>query len=240
MGRLVRVDDAISRPLVLGSGQANPVSTAPSEREIPLKTMTLRVFQREIARQCQFALISVDLRDGALRELGQPRQDNLATNQLWYSLQGFLISAANISKLLWGTKMGTNAETWKKRQSERLHLRSTLRVADNSILKLSPHFRDHFEHLDERIEDWTGNSARHNLVEDLIGSTGMIGGIDVEDFFRSYDPEAKCMCFRGETFEIEPVALAISNLLPIAAEQAARPHWDEFPNESASTGGGGR
>lgn len=115
-----------------------------------MDTVTLRVFQREVAKQGRFALTSVNLLNGATagmqeltfksREQRQMDwdQQNALTNQLWFALQAFLIAAANISKLLWGTKAGTNAETWGRRKRERLQLRTSLGVADNSILQLSP------------------------------------------------------------------------------------------------------
>ena len=64
----------------------------------------------------------------------------------WYSIQGFLIAAANLSKLLWGTEYG-KAERKKRRAKERAALRASLGVEFGSILRLSPVFRNHFEHL---------------------------------------------------------------------------------------------
>lgn len=213
--------------------------------------IALKALQREVARQCRFALASINLLNRTNQCLFQLSAENTLSEetrqqteqneyQLWFAIQSFLISAANISKLLWGTKAGTNAETWAKRKRERLQLRTSLGVADNSILKLSPEFRHHYEHFDERIEDWAQrSSACHVLVDDLIGSTAAIGGLDSEDFMRSYDPATHRLSFRGETFEIVPVVEAINELLPIVIEVASKPHWEE-PGWSATAGDGGQ
>ena len=206
-----------------------------------MDTFTLRVFQREVATQCRFALMSVELLNLANAGMAQARTagTQISTTQLWFSLQSFLIAAANISKLLWGTKAGTNAETWKRRTRERLQLRVSLGVAENSILKLSPEFRNHFEHLDERIEDWAEASPRRVLISDLIGPTSGFGGVAPDEFLRSYDPDTQRLSFRGETFEIVPVVQAIDALLTVVQQEAAKPHWDD-PGQSAIAAGGGQ
>ncbi|HEV2810808.1 MAG TPA: hypothetical protein VGV93_10495 [Acidimicrobiales bacterium] len=214
--------------------------------------IALRAFQREVAKQCRFALASIDLLNRANQTLAElwaedfpskesRQQTEVTQYQLWFSIQSFLISAANISKLLWGTKAGTNAEKWAKRKRERLQVRTSLGVADNSILKLSPEFRNHYEHFDERIEDWAerSSSACHVLLNDVIGATATVHGLDSDSFMRSYDPATQRLSFRGETFEIIPVVEAINQLLPVAIEAASKPHWED-PGQSATTGGGGQ
>lgn len=206
-----------------------------------MQRITLRIFQKEVERQCQFALMSIWQLNGALEAYNQQNMGSAhmrsASDRLWYSLQNFLIASANISKLLWGTPSNTKPEIWKRRKKDRLELRKSLGVADNSILKLSPEFRNHFEHLDERLEEWADTSQRHNLVADLIGSTAMISGIDSEDYLRSYDPVARQLGFRGETFEIQPVVQAIEALLPRAQTEANTPHG-ELPQWDRAGGGG--
>lgn len=67
------------------------------------------------------------------------------------------------------------------------------------------------------------------MVDDLIGPTTAIVGIDPRDFFRSYDPSTHRLSFRGESFEIEPLVHAIDALLPIAETESSKPHWEPHP-----------
>lgn len=193
--------------------------------------MMLRTFQREVAKQCRYALISIDLLNQANSQRASQRIFDQAPT--WYAVQGFLIAAGNISKLLWGTK-GGGAAKLQVRIKQRRELRSSLGISENSILKLSPDFRNHFEHLDERVEDWADESTHHNMVDDLIGPTTAIGGIDPRDFFRSYNPSTHRLCFRGESFEIAPLVHAIDALLPIAETESSKPHWQSATNASQS------
>jgi len=43
-------------------------------------------------------------------------------------------------------------------------------------------FRNHFEHFDERLEEWAKSSERHNFVDSNIGPPNMIDGIDPKDY----------------------------------------------------------
>jgi hypothetical protein len=185
--------------------------------------MVLRTFQREVAKQCRYALLSVNFLDQANSVSGPQSQTHV-----WYAIQNLLIAAGNISKFLWGQKSGSK-EVLKKRAQQRRHLRALLGVAENSILKLSPEFRNHFEHLDERIEEWVEESTNHNLADDIIGPPNAIVGLDPRDMMRRYDPSSHILSFRGETFEIVPLVRAIEALLPIAEREVNKPHW-ETPN----------
>lgn len=214
-----------------------------------MELMTLRIFQREVAQQCRFATLSVDAINTANHErdemfekmrAGERTGADFDGNGLrtWFALQAFLVATANISKLLWGSKQGEKPIV-KQRQHDRRELRASLGVMENSVLRLSPEFRNHFEHLDERIEEWAADSTHHNHADDTIGPANMIVGIDPGDMFRSYDPSTHILTFRGEAFDIPSVAHAVGNLMVIAEREAAKPHW-EPPGQSASAGGGGQ
>src|SRR3989442_13158213 len=92
-------------------------------------------FLIEIEKQCKFGIMaSYDL-ENALKSHNMDR--------LWYSVQGILLAAGNISKLLWPS----NTQS-ADRGNE---LRTLLSVSDGS--PLTPRtFRNHFEHFDERLE----------------------------------------------------------------------------------------
>jgi hypothetical protein len=62
-----------------------------------VETSLLRQFQREIERQCQFGMI-------ALQDMDEAAADG---KLFWYSVQGLLFAAENISKLLWPPSPGS-------------------------------------------------------------------------------------------------------------------------------------
>lgn len=214
-----------------------------------MELVTLRIFQREVAKQCRFAILSVDAINMANQERGEMFEKMHAGERTgadfegnglrtWFALQAFLVATANISKLLWGSKQGEKLVV-KQRQHDRRELRASLGVMENSVLRLSPEFRNHFEHLDERIEEWATDSTHHNHADDSIGPPNMIAGLDPGDMFRSYDPSTHILSFRGEAFDIPSVAHAVGVLVVKAEREAAKPHW-EPPSHSASAGRGGQ
>jgi hypothetical protein len=64
-----------------------------------VETSLLRQFQREIERQCQFGMI-------ALQDMDEAAADGDG-KLFWYSVQGLLFAAENISKLLWPPSPGS-------------------------------------------------------------------------------------------------------------------------------------
>jgi len=68
----------------------------------------LRIFQREVERQCKFAVIAAEDMNKALQITD--------TDRLWYSIQAFLVAAGNVSKLLWSPcpQIPERAEELKK------------------------------------------------------------------------------------------------------------------------------
>ena len=58
-----------------------------------MEKMVLRIFQREIERQCKFAIIAIE-----------QTKTGLTNNNLdlaWYAIQNFLVAVGNISKIFW-------------------------------------------------------------------------------------------------------------------------------------------
>src|SRR5437870_10151252 len=109
-----------------------------------------RAFYYEIQNQCQFVLM-------ATQELENALQQN-QTERVFYAIQTLLVAAANISKVFWPNH---------RYQDRGRKLRANLEVADNSVLALRS-FRDHFEHYDERLENWASSSRRHNIVDTSV------------------------------------------------------------------------
>ena len=105
-------------------------------------------------------------------------------DRVWYSLQSFLIAFANISKIFWTKKQRSYEERGQ-------FLRKLLDVDDSSPFKIRDP-RNHFEHFDERIDDWYLSNPDHNFADANIGphnfvSADMIKNLIYGDVFSRID-----------------------------------------------------
>jgi hypothetical protein len=174
-----------------------------------MEKMILRIFQREVERQCRFALIAAQDLDLALRTRDMDR--------IWFSVQGFLLAAGNISKFLW-----PSTPILPERGDE---LKASLSVRDDSPLEPRS-FRNHFEHFDERLEKWASSSKHRNFVDSNVGPPDMIKGIEPTDFLRNFDTTHFVVTFRGDIYELKPVIDAIQELWQKVKIEADKPHWE--------------
>ena len=169
----------------------------------------LRIFQREIERQCRFAIIAVQDLQKALQAADIDRVS--------YSIQSFLVAAGNVSKLLWPASAHIPGRAKE--------LKNSLGVDDSS--SLAPRaFRNHFEHFDERLEDWATSSKRKNFVDSNVGPSGMIAGVDPEDYLRNFDTTKNAVTFRGDEYNLKPMVDAIIELHGKASIEASKAHWE--------------
>ena len=58
-----------------------------------MEKMVLKIFQREVERQCKFAIIAVEQIKAGLA--------NNDSDLVWYALQNLLVAIGNISKIFW-------------------------------------------------------------------------------------------------------------------------------------------
>ena len=128
--------------------------------------------------------------------------DNLET---WCSIQSILVATGNVSKILWPK------EIYKARGES---LRKFLRIENNNPLA-NRKFRNHFEHYDERIEEYfKGHSD--GVYTDLAMNPSLNSGIfgdEPLDTHRGYNSFNNTLVFRGETLDLEEVLLALEDIL---------------------------
>jgi hypothetical protein len=143
------------------------------------------------------------------------RAYNLALNRLWYSLQSFLVAAANISKALWG-KSGKHAH-------RRRPLRRSLGVTNASPLRPTK-MRNYFEHFDEALDDWEAKSPRGQHIDRWVGPIkGMFNPPPHKlEVFRSFDPSTEILTFWGEEYNVRLIAREARRIFPLARTQAMR------------------
>ncbi len=155
----------------------------------------LFIFHSEVKHQCDFAFLALQDMDTSLKQANSER--------FWYSTQAFLVAVGNVSKLLWPPR--------EQIENRGRKLRATLSVNNDSPLQLRK-FRDHFEHFDERIEQWILSSKRHNFIDQSIGSPKSIVGAEEGDFLRFFDTTESVLIFRGDRYYLKPVIIALKAL----------------------------
>lgn len=184
--------------------------------------MILRIFQREVERQCRFAFIAFEDLSQAVRICDIDR--------IWYSIQAFLVAAGNISKLLWPVN-----PLLPERGAE---LRASLSVSDDSPLEPRT-FRNHFEHFDERLEQRATSSERRNFVDSNVWPPSMIVGLKSQDFLRNFDTTNSAVTFHGDIYHLQPVLNVLRFLWLKAVVESAKPHWiDTYETANQKIGKG--
>ena len=175
-----------------------------------MEKRVLRIFQREIERQCKFAIIAREqIKAGLL---------NSDLDIVWYAIQNFLVAVGNMSKIFWPIN--------QKYENRGKELRRSLDIKGNSPIQ-PRNFRNHLEHFDERLEEWATSSKRHNFIDSNIGLVSkMVGIIDQEDCLRNFDPTSGILTFRGDKYELKPIIEAIDELYPKVSTEANKP-WRE-------------
>lgn len=127
--------------------------------------------------------------------------DNVET---WCSIQSILVAAGNVSKILWPIPR-------YRMRGERL--RQLLNVEEDNPL-CSRKFRNHFEHYDERIEDWFENNLG-GIYIDLAMNPSMTDPFSSNlrrNTHRGYNSFDNSLVFRGETLELKEILAALETI----------------------------
>jgi hypothetical protein len=161
----------------------------------------------EIQRNCDFTLLAYDDMMKCLDSL-EPG-DKKTLDRFWLGVESFLISVANISKILWPPS-GSTTEVYWRRAALRIHLS----VDDTSPIK-SKEFRNHFEHYDTRIERWAKGYFNKKIVDSNIGpiDSVIIGANDTLCYMRNFDPYKFTLHLGGEEYDINQVMTTVKELL---------------------------
>jgi hypothetical protein len=174
-----------------------------------METSLLRQFQREIERQCQFAMIALQDMDEA--------SANSDGKLFWYSVQGLLVAVESISRLLWPPNPDA---------SERgAALRENLGVGEDSPLK-SRDFVERFLRYEESLEEWHESSEHRRFFDSYTEPLDVLAETPPEDRFRGYQLERFALLFHGETYELAPISQALEELQRNAGEEMQKPRFD--------------
>ncbi len=128
--------------------------------------------------------------------------DNIET---WCSIQSILVAAGNVSKILWPTQ---------KYKTRGVELRKLLQVELSNPLA-SRAFRNHFEHYDERVEEYFMSNSQ-GLYTDLAMNphlnAGLFGHIPMHTH-RGYNSFNNTLVFRDEILDLTEIMIALDELL---------------------------
>jgi hypothetical protein len=131
--------------------------------------------------------------------------DNFDHVETWCSIQSILVAAGNVSKILWPN------EKYKVR-GERL--RQLLKIEEDNPLS-NRKFRNHFEHYDERIEEYFKYNSQGVYI-DLAMNPSLRSGIFNDpplNTHRGYNSFNNSLVFRNETLYLDEVLMALDNIL---------------------------
>jgi hypothetical protein len=163
----------------------------------------------EIQRNCDLALLA---HKDILKYLDSMKPGDKETlDRFWLSIESFLISVANISKILWPSPpIGSELPT--EVSSRREALRGLLSIDDLSPLKQKK-FRNHFEHYDFRIEKYAKDYEDTTIVDSNIGPiSSVVSGVN-NVVMRDFDTDKFVLRFRDEEYSINQVVTAVHDLL---------------------------
>jgi hypothetical protein len=156
-----------------------------------LKPLAEQVLLGEIVNQTKFAALAAD-------RLAKT-SDSIES---WASIQSILVAAANVSKILWPAK------EYVARGEQ---LRELLNVPDESPL-FDRTIRNHFEHYDERIEEWFRGSSSAVYRDLRIDPREPAPSSLTPCFHRKYNPVSQELCFRNESISLAAVLGALDEI----------------------------
>ena len=160
-----------------------------------LKALAELVFIGEIVNQAKFA-------DRAAEHL-KTTTDDADPVEIWGAIQSILIAAANVSKILWPPRK-TSAVRGDT-------LRKLLDVDDRNPLS-DRSLRNHFEHYDERIENWFKGECSAVYIDSRIDPFDSVWGRNPANIHRGYDPLTKTLTFRGESTDLAAILGALEGI----------------------------
>lgn len=139
----------------------------------------------------------------ALRALKQLRDSENTSDQAatWGAIQSILLSAGKVSKILWPRKK--YAERGEK-------LRQLLKIGDNNPLS-DREFRNHFEHYDERIEDWFSKYSSGVYID--LAMNPSFRESTVTNVHRGYNSFDNTLLFRGKSFDLNELSKVLDSIL---------------------------
>lgn len=100
-------------------------------------------------------------------------------------------------------------------------LTNFLDIGKISVLQ-SREFRNHFEHYDERIEEWANKMTSNIIVDSNVVPSYMIAGYSKESKMRNFDPDTFELTFKDKSYKFLEAVNAVRKLLEASKNAASR------------------
>jgi hypothetical protein len=174
-----------------------------------LERPLLRQLQREVERQCGFAMIALqDIEEASANSDGK---------LFWYSVQGLLLSVERLSLMLWPP----NPRVPERGEA----LRESLGVDEDSPLK-AREYPERFIRFDEQLEEWYESSEQRRFFDSYTEPLDVLAETHPGDRFRGYDTENYALLFHDEPYYLKPIADAVEKLFQRAEQETQKPRFD--------------
>lgn len=154
------------------------------------------LFLREIEFQARIAA-------RAAARLPDGRSD-FDRDDAWGVIQLILGAAANVSKILWPSPKSPYADRGTM-------LRALLALDEHHTL-FGRELRNHFEHYDDRIDQWLAKVGSATYTDQVIGQLSGFLAQFPESANRHYDPITRRLSFRGDFVDLGLVLDALADL----------------------------
>jgi hypothetical protein len=153
------------------------------------------VFIAEIVKQTKFAKRTAERLQATI--------DHFDELEVWCSIQSILVAAGNVSKILWPSRKSSAARGEK--------LRALLDVDMGNLLS-DRKLRNHFEHYDERIEDWFEKNRSAVYMDSRIDPFESNWTSNTTNIHRAYNPLTQTLTFRGESVDLGKLLNALEEI----------------------------
>lgn len=157
----------------------------------------LRTFQVEALRQCQH----VRMANAQVRFETDPVQS-------WFFVECMIMAAANVSKIFYGAG--------SRQLEERRPIRESVNLGDQSVLR-DLTVRNHFEHIDSRIQEWWDVSPDRKYI-DYLSYGEPYKHFHAINVFRNIDLHAGKVTFWGDDVDLVAILAQIGELIPRLGE----------------------
>lgn len=176
----------------------------------PMDKLLESAFLDELNGQCNYFALAI----GGMKQCGLLFMDQnteaetrrVTGQRFWFNVQAMLAAFANISKILY-------PQNKKDPYCARgIHLRSVIGEAIAKPFEASARsMRNHYEHFDERIDDWWEGGGRLRVDYNFFAPSELAKYNHI-DRWRNFDANTVILTFSGDNFNVPQMQTAVITL----------------------------